>query len=88
MTYRIETSQAASEVSLSFQGLLDEGALEAVASGVAAARARGAKAVVLTLAPGTTVDRECIAGLRSIDGLTVKTSSRFLATWLAQCGAD
>ena len=88
MTYRIETSVAASEVSLSFQGLLDSAALDAVRSSVAAARARGTKAVVLTLAPGTTVDRECIPGLRSIDGLAVKAASRFLATWLAQCGVN
>lgn len=88
MTYRIETSQATSEVSLSFQGLLDCAALEAVASGTAAARARGVSVVVLTLAPGTTVDRECIPGLRSIDGLRVQAASPFLAAWLAQCDVE
>jgi methylmalonyl-CoA mutase cobalamin-binding subunit len=86
MTYRIEASHDADAVGLSFEGLLDGAALEAVAAAVAAARARGASGVALVLAPGTTVDRECLAALRSIDGLSVKGASPFLAAWLAQCG--
>ena len=86
MTYRIETSQDDEEITLVFEGLLDRAALEDIASGCASARRRGAQSVVLALGVGSTVDGECIAALRTIEGLSVRASSPFLAHWLRQSG--
>ena len=86
MTYRIETSQDDEEITLVFQGLLDRAALEDIATGCAAARRRGARTVVLTLGVGSTVDGECLAMLRAVDGLTVRAASPFLTHWLRQSG--
>ena len=86
MTYRIETSQDEGAEVLVFQGVLDRAALEAIETGCALARRRGARAVVLSLGTGSTVDGECIAGLRAIEGLAVRAASPFLAHWLRQSG--
>jgi len=86
MTYRLETSQDEAEITLTFQGVLDRAAADVVRAACARARHRGAGAVVLALGVGSVVDGECMSLLRSIEGLSVRAASPFLAHWLRQNG--
>jgi len=86
MTYRIETSQDDGAEVLVFQGVLDRAAIADIAAGCVRARARGVRSLVLQLRAGCSVDGECIALLRAIEGLSVRAASPFLAHWLRQSG--
>lgn len=87
MTHRLQISSDADGSRISFQGVLDRLALDDVLSH-AAAQARRGRPVVLVLAEGTEVHRECLERLRGAPGLKVEARSRFLARWLTQCGFE
>lgn len=87
MTHRLQLSSDADGSRISFQGVLDRIALDDVLSHAAAQATRG-RPLVLVLAEGTEVHRECLERLRAVHGLRVEARSPFLARWLTQCGFE
>jgi hypothetical protein len=88
MTHRLDIDEDGDANRISFEGVLDRAALEDVLSHARLARRNGARTVVLVLATGTEVHRECIEALIGAEGLRVEAVSPFLARWLRQCGVE
>jgi hypothetical protein len=88
MTHRLDINEDGKANRISFEGVLDRAALEDVLSHARLARRNGARTVVLVLATGTEVHRECIEALIGAEGLRVEAVSPFLARWLRQCGVE
>jgi hypothetical protein len=82
VTHRLDVRKQPKAITLEFQGLLDDAALEELRTAVQLA-SRSAAEIRVLLRELTIVERGCIAGLRSL-GAEVVAESPYLARWLRE----
>lgn len=84
MTYRIDLETREQDVTVLFQGRLDEAALDDLATRCRDRLRRGSS-VRVRLGVGTVVEGDVLERLAGLGGVSIEAESPFLSRWIQSC---